>query len=51
MLSPETGIYPLIIVMLLTMLAAVAASTYVRHVDRLVAREAAAGIEHGGPSE
>ncbi len=51
MLSPETGIYPLIIVMLLTMLAAVAASAYVRHVDRLVAREAASGIEYRGPSE
>jgi molybdenum cofactor guanylyltransferase len=45
MLSPETGIYPLILVMLLTMLAAVAASAYVRHVDRLVARQAASQLD------
>jgi hypothetical protein len=31
--------------MLLTMLAAVAASAYVRHVDRLVARQAASQLD------
>ena len=49
LLTPETGIYPLIVVMLLTMLAAVAASAYVRHVDRLVAQEAAERLDPEGP--
>lgn len=39
-LTPETGIYPLIAAMFLTMIGAMIASTYVRHVDKLAAREA-----------
>ncbi|MAY63944.1 MAG: Bcr/CflA family drug resistance efflux transporter [Rhizobiales bacterium] len=43
-LTPETGIYPLIAAMFLTMVGAMIASAYVRHVDKLAAREAGARL-------
>ena len=47
-LTPQTGIYPLIIAMFLTMVGAMFASAYVRHVDKLAAAEAQERLELDG---